>query len=231
MNMLPIALVGTGRMGREIAALAASHRCDVVATFGSAEERPDRARLNGARVALEFTEPGAAVANIRACLSAGCAVVVGTTGWYDALPQVRAEVERTGGALLWAANFSLGVNILESLAALAGQLLARTPFDAHLVETHHAAKKDAPSGTAQVLARAAGETLGRTVPVTSVRTGSVPGTHALVFDAPFEQLRLEHEARDRRVFAEGALIAARWLDGRRGVFTMRDVLAPIPGAE
>jgi 4-hydroxy-tetrahydrodipicolinate reductase len=82
-----------------------------------------------------------------------------------------------------------------------------------------------------VLARATAAGLGRDVPVTSVRTGSVPGTHALVFDAPFEQLRLEHEARDRRVFAEGALLAARWLDGRRGVFTMRDVLAPLPGVE
>jgi len=231
MTRLPIALLGTGRMGRELAALAESRGCDVVATFGSGDAPPDAARLGGARVALEFTEPAAAVANVRACLAAGCAVVVGTTGWYERLPEVRDEVARTGGALLWAANFSLGVNILESLAEVAGRLLAGTPFDAHLVETHHVAKKDAPSGTAQVLARATAAGLGRDVPVTSVRTGSVPGTHALVFDAPFEQLRLEHEARDRRVFAEGALLAARWLDGRRGVFTMRDVLAPLPGVE
>ena len=229
MTRLPIALVGRGRMGAELARLAPERGCEVVATFGASDAPPDRQRLCGARVALEFTEPGAAVPNIRALLDADCPVVVGTTGWYDRLADVSAEVERRHGALLWAANFSLGVNILEILVAEAGRLLAGTPFDAHLVETHHVAKKDAPSGTAQVLARVAGDALGRAVPVTSVRTGSVPGTHALVFDAPFEQLRLEHEARDRRVFAEGALVAARWLAGRRGVFTMRDVLARLPG--
>ncbi|HUX33073.1 MAG TPA: dihydrodipicolinate reductase C-terminal domain-containing protein, partial [Gemmatimonadaceae bacterium] len=90
--------------------------------------------------------------------------------------------------------------------------------------THHAQKKDAPSGTALALARAAAARLGRDVPITSVRTGSVPGIHELVFDAQFEQIRLVHTARDRRVFAEGALLAARWLAGRRGIFTLRDVL-------
>ena len=105
-------------------------------------------------------------------------------------------------------------------------MLHRAPgFDAHITETHHAAKKDAPSGTAAGLERLAATEWGRAIPITSIRTGSVPGTHEIVFDAPFEQIRLTHEARDRRVFADGALLAARWLIGRRGVFTMRDVLA------
>jgi len=108
---------------------------------------------------------------------------------------------------------------------VAGRVMQRAPqFDAHVVETHHAAKKDAPSGTAIALERAASSALGRSIPITSVRTGHVPGTHELSFDGPFEQIRLTHTARDRRVFADGALHAAEWVRGRRGVFTMRDVL-------
>ena len=111
---------------------------------------------------------------------------------------------------------------------VAARLLGRAAaFDAHMIETHHAAKKDAPSGTAVTLGKTASAAWGRgaDIPITSVRTGSVPGTHEFVFDAPFEQIHLEHIARDRRVFAEGALVAAAWLIGRQGVFTMRDVLS------
>jgi 4-hydroxy-tetrahydrodipicolinate reductase len=223
---LRLAIVGLGRMGRELAALAPDRGFEVVASFDASDPAPTPATLGDAQVAIEFTQPDAAVGNVRALVAAGCPVVVGTTGWYGALPALEREVATRGGAMLWAANFSLGVNLMIALAREAGRLLRGTGFDVHLLETHHAAKKDAPSGTAIVLDQAVREGLGRPVPMTSVRTGHVPGTHALVFDAPFEQLRLEHEARDRRVFAEGALVAARWLVGRRGVFTMRDVLAP-----
>jgi 4-hydroxy-tetrahydrodipicolinate reductase len=132
--------------------------------------------------------------------------------------------------MLTAPNFSVGVAVFDRVVSEAARLFGQLDgFDAHLVETHHAAKKDAPSGTAGALARTASDALRRKIPVTSIRTGHVPGTHELIFDAPFEQVRLVHEARDRRVFAEGALIAARWLVGRRGVFTMQDVLST-PGA-
>lgn len=220
-----LALVGLGRMGQQLQALAPERGFDVVAALDAADAPVTRERLRGADVAIEFTRPEAAVPNIRDLVAAGCPVVVGTTGWYEHLALVTREVQEAGGALLWAANFSLGVNLMLELAREAGRLVAGTGFDAHLVEVHHAAKLDAPSGTAVVLEQAAREGLGRAVPITSIRTGHVPGTHALVFDAPFEQIRLKHEARDRRVFAEGALVAARWLAGRRGVFTMRDVLA------
>ena len=127
--------------------------------------------------------------------------------------------------MLSAANFSLGVNIFEHILYATGRLMSQAQgFDAHLIETHHTAKKDAPSGTALMLEMAVRRGWGREVPITSVRTGSVPGTHEILFDAPFEQIRLSHVARDRRVFAEGALIAASWLIGRKGVFTMADVL-------
>ena len=131
-----------------------------------------------------------------------------------------------GGAFLWAPNFSIGVALFARITEDAARLVARTGagFDAHIVETHHKAKLDAPSGTARMLASRAASALGRDVGVTSVRTGSVPGEHEIIFDAPFEQIRLTHVARDRRVFAAGALMAARWLRGKRGVFTLDHVL-------
>jgi 4-hydroxy-tetrahydrodipicolinate reductase len=228
-----LAIVGMGKMGHAIAELAPSRGWEVVARL----DEPDVARgitreaLRDADVAVEFTVPAAAPANIRAIVAAGCPVVVGTTGWYEQFDAVRADVERASGALLAATNFSLGVNIFEQIAATAARLLANAPgFDAHLIETHHAAKKDAPSGTANTLGAAASREWGRPIPITSVRTGSVPGTHEFVFDAPFEQIHLEHIARDRRVFAEGALVAAAWLIGKHGVFGMRDVLTASPHA-
>lgn len=225
---LRLALVGMGKMGRAVAALAPERDFAVVATLGrtAGAGAITRAALAGADVAVEFTEPASAADNVLACVAAGCPVVVGTTGWYDRLPDVAAEVARRNGAVVWAPNFSIGVNLFLRLASDAARTMTGAPFDAHVIETHHAAKKDAPSGTAQAIVRVLSEGLGREVPVTSVRTGYVPGTHDVVFDAPFEQIRLEHAARDRRVFAEGALAAARWVVGRQGVFTMADVLSP-----
>jgi 4-hydroxy-tetrahydrodipicolinate reductase len=224
-----LAIVGLGRMGRAVEELAPDRGFEVVARLDATNNRDGDGitsqSLRGAQVAVEFTEPSAALPNIHAALAVGCPIVVGTTGWYASLPLVLNEVARVDGALLWAPNFAIGVNIFERVVEEAARVTAAAPgFDMHIVETHHAAKKDAPSGTATKLAQAARRGAGREVPITSVRTGSVPGTHEVVLDAPFEQIRLEHVARDRRVFAEGALLAARWLVGRRGVFQMRDVL-------
>jgi len=216
-------------MGRAVAALAEA-KGHVIHTVIEAAENTDgaaltAARLRGADVAVEFTVPEATPANVRALVAAGCPVVVGTTGWYADLDDVQRDVNRSNGALLAATNFSLGVNIFEQVLARAAELFAAAPgFDAHMIETHHSAKKDAPSGTALTLAKAAAAAGGREIPITSVRVGSVPGIHEVIFDAQFEQVRLQHVARDRRVFADGALVAAAWLIGRRGVFTMKDVL-------
>lgn len=222
-----LAIVGMGKMGHAIAELAPSRGWDVVAQLDEGEAKAGLTRdtLNGADVAVEFTVPSATPANVRALVAAGCPVVVGTTGWYDKLDDVRRDVDMSNGAMLAATNFSLGVNIFEQIVTTAAGLLAKAPgFEAHVVETHHSAKKDAPSGTAKTLVKRASAAWGHEIPVTSVRTGSVPGTHEFIFDAPFEQIHLEHIARDRRVFAEGALVAAAWLIGKRGVFTMKDVL-------
>jgi 4-hydroxy-tetrahydrodipicolinate reductase len=222
-----LAIIGMGKMGRAVDELAASRGWEVVARIGREDARHGitEQALNGADVAVEFSTPESAAENVRAILGVGCPVVVGTTGWYDELEATRNDALESGGALLTAANFSLGVNIFEQIVTLAAHLLrTATGFDVHLTETHHAAKKDAPSGTAKTLEQAASAAWGKDIPITSVRTGFVPGIHEFLFDAPFEQIHLEHIARDRRVFAEGALVAAGWLIGRRGVFTMRDVL-------
>lgn len=233
---VPLAIIGLGRMGRAVEELAPARGFEIVARLDSAHNRGGEGitpeSLRGAQVAVEFTEPSAALANIHAALAARCPIVVGTTGWYASLPLVLNEVARTDGALLWAPNFSIGVHIFDRIVEEAARVASAVPgFDAHIVETHHAAKKDAPSGTAGRLAETVRRAGGRDVPVTSIRVGSVPGTHELLLDAPFEQIRLEHVARDRRVFAEGALVAARWLAGRRGAFQMSDVLKTSPESD
>jgi len=228
MSAVPLALIGMGKMGRALAGLAPERGFRVVAELDPAHPGyagVTRDALAGAAVAIDFTTPDAAAENARACARAGCPVVVGTTGWYDQLEPVIAEVRKLEGSMFWAPNFSVGIAVLTAAIEAATLALRDVPgFDAHLVETHHAAKKDKPSGTAAALANVAKAGLSRDVPITSVRTGFVPGTHELVIDAAFEQLRLVHEARDRRVFADGAISAAEWLQGRKGVFTMRDVL-------
>lgn len=213
-------------MGRAVEQVARATGLNVTAIIDRTEAITDES-LCGADVAIDFSEPSSAVANATACIDASCPVVIGTTGWYDQLDALTEYARERDGSVLWSANFSLGVHALAQLLRDAGALFANlSGFDARLVETHHAGKKDAPSGTALMLQRQIEPTLGRPVPITSIRIGSVPGTHELVLDGAFEQIVISHEARDRHVFAEGAIVAARWLIGRRGVFTLADVLSP-----
>ena len=224
-----LAIIGDGKMGQAIRQLALDKGWRVSAFVGERESAEgvgiSRQSLGEPDVAVEFTQPSAAVANATACLRASVPVVIGTTGWYESLPEISRVANETGTGLLWSPNFSLGVNVMIEVARYAASLMRNLDdFDAHIIETHHTRKKDAPSGTAIAIAKAASDALERPIPTTSIRTGSVPGTHELVFDGSFEQLSIVHEARDRRVFAEGALRAADWLVGKRGIFTMRDVL-------
>jgi 4-hydroxy-tetrahydrodipicolinate reductase len=223
-----VALLGMGKMGREIEALARERGIDVVVRLDLADvaNRPGAiAALKRAQVAIDFTMPEAAVPNIEMCLDAGCPVVVGTTGWYAELARVRALVEKKNGALLFAPNFSVGVALVRALCQRAGELLRGLEgYGVKMTEVHHAQKKDAPSGTALLLRDALGE-VGRGVQIESVRTGEVPGHHEVSIESPFEQITIAHDARSRRVFADGALRAALWLRGRKGVFTMDDVLS------
>ena len=224
-----LAIVGLGKMGRTIEQLAPERGFEVISRIdphGGDAPKVTRDALKGAEVAVEFSVPAAAPGNVLAVIECGCPVVVGTTGWYEKRGEIERAVRDRKGAVLIAPNFSIGVAAFGEIIKAAARALKSAPgFDAHLTETHHTAKKDAPSGTAASLEKLAAAELGRDIPITSIRTGSVPGTHEFVFDAPFEQIRLVHEARDRRVFADGALLAAKWLIGKQGVFSMSDVLA------
>jgi 4-hydroxy-tetrahydrodipicolinate reductase len=224
-----IAIVGTGKMGRAVAALA-EERGHGVTMIGSRENAGGAAltpaRLAGADVAVEFTRPDAAAANVIALVEAGVSVVCGTTGWEAELPRVEAIVHREGGALLYAANFSVGVHLfLRAARQLAERMAGQAEFDAFILEEHHRAKRDAPSATARVLReRARDADPAREYPITSVRAGATPGTHELAYDGPEERIALTHVARSRRGFAAGALAAAEWLPGRKGVHTFEDML-------
>ena len=228
MNEPAIAVIGDGKMGRTIAQMVQDKGWHLTAMLDAEHNRGGagitRRALGDPDVAIEFTEPSSAVGNIMACIHEGVPVVVGTTGWYESLPLIVEAANEEDAALLWAPNFSVGVNLFVELSRQAARIMAHSGFSAAMVETHHSAKKDAPSGTALSIVNAMESELGTKLPVTSIRTGSVPGTHELIFDAPFEQIVMRHEARDRRVFADGALRAAEWLKGKKGVFTMRDVL-------
>jgi len=221
-----IAIVGFGKMGRAVrdTALAQGHEVRSEIDIGQLQ----RESLRGAEVAIEFTQPDAAADNLIALAGWKVPVVCGTTGWYGRLAEVRSAVEASKSALVYAPNFSLGVQfLLRAAREIGGALAKRTEFDAYVVDVHHRAKKDAPSGTAgalQQVLRAADST--RDYPITSIRSGEVPGTHELHVEGPGESLIFQHVARDRTIFAAGALTAARWLleRPRQGVFTLEQVL-------
>ncbi len=227
---LRLVLIGDGKMGKAVATLAAERGCDVVALLGVNDITAGVSgeALKGADVAIDFTVPSAAVRNAVSCIKAGCPVVIGTTGWYEELPLLQHAVREYQGKALWSPNFSLGVQLFLAIAEDAAKRISTaSAFQAHIVETHHSAKLDAPSGTAIAIAQSVERGLGTTgIATTSVRVGHVPGTHTVLFDAPFEQISLTHEARDRRVFADGAIYAARWLHEAQlsGIYTMRDVI-------
>lgn len=240
MKKLKLALVGYGRMGREVEELAQEEGHQVVARLGRGDLLSPET-LGGAEVAVEFTVPGAARATLVGLARAGVPTVTGTTGWYEHLEEVRTAVEEAGTGLVYAPNFSVGVALFRRWVRLAARELDGLPeYDVALHEVHHTGKVDAPSGTARLLAETAVEELARkegwalgppegapdprTLWVTSARVGKVPGTHELVVDGPDDQLVLRHEARTRRGFARGALLAAEWILGRTGVHTLDDVL-------
>lgn len=224
-----LAFFGAGAMGRVV-----QERCrvegDVVGhVFRSADAALDPGalaqRLAGHDAALDFSVAAAVPTHVAACVRAGVPIVVGTTGWQDTEAVVVRHVEQGGGALLHGANFSLGVNLFFRLVDRAAELFgALGGYEAFIEEAHHGKKRDAPSGTALELRRVLREHLARDVPIASTRAGQIPGTHRVGFDAAADQIVLTHEARTRAGFAAGALLGARWLVGRSGVFAFADVI-------
>ncbi len=177
-------------------------------------------------MAIEFTRPDAVIANLERLVAAGIPTVTGTTGWEKEHSRIAQLVESRGGSLLHAANFSIGVQLFLRAAADLSRRFARRPeFEAFILEEHHAAKLDSPSGTAKALqARVRSADPERNVPITSVRAGAIPGNHVLTYDGPSETVSLSHVARSRLGFADGALAAAEWLPGHPGFHSFEDML-------
>jgi 4-hydroxy-tetrahydrodipicolinate reductase len=224
-RMTGLALVGYGKMGRLVEQLAPEHGFEVVARLTGAERFPP---LEGVEVAVDFSTAAAVPDNAERLAALGIPLVVGTTGWHDAMPRVREAVERHGSGFIHGANFSVGVQVFYRLAEAASRLLAgEDGYDAWLYEIHHRHKKDAPSGTLKeiqrVMERAGYERAGRTIDVASNRAGAIPGTHRIGFDSEADTITLEHSARSRAGFARGALRAARWILGRRGFYEFSEV--------
>jgi len=224
-------LVGYGKMGRMVGDLAPQYSCEVAGVVdpmsNSQTGALDDPRWKGTvDVAVDFTSPDAVVSNVTALATQGINIVLGTTGWGAHEAELKKVVADAGIGIVAAPNFSTGVVLFELLVSRAAGIFAAQPeFGAWVHEAHHAAKKDAPSGTALKL-RNSMEAAGfnRPIDVSATRAGYIPGTHTIGFDGPSESITLTHTARDRGGFARGALTAARWVNGRSGWFTMQDVL-------
>lgn len=223
-----ILVLGQGKTGKLVAEVAAErgHGVHVL----DARENPNAAALTppfvaGFDAAIDFTTPDAAVQNMRAILATGAKMVVGTTGWYDKLQDMRRLAERKGAGLLYGTNFSIGVQVMMKLAQQMGASLASPGYMFSVVETHHVSKLDKPSGTAlsiaEMVQRGAGSKVA--VPIESIREGDAMGTHVLEAASSADRLMLTHLAISRRGFAEGAVRAAEWLAKRTGCYDFRDV--------
>ena len=219
---MTILIVGYGKMGRLVDQLAAEQGMTVAGRVDV-----DSEGWAPADVAIDFTTAEALLQNFPKYIERKMPVVIGTTGWSAHQAELRARAERAGLGVVAAANFSVGVNLFEMMTADAAKRMRQHPqYGAWIHEAHHATKRDAPSGTALLL-RDAMTAAGydRPIDMSSTRAGSIPGTHTVGFDGPSDTIELTHTARDRRGFASGALLAARWIQGRRGWYSMTDVLA------
>lgn len=221
-------LLGHGRMGRLVEALAPEQGWTIA---GIVDDRAgDRAiadgDFGGVDMAIDFTVPDAVPRNLPQLAAKGISVVIGTTGWQAHEAALRAEAARAGIGVLAGANFALGVHLFQMLVEEAARRFAsQESYGAWIHELHHAAKQDAPSGTAlQLRGAMSGAGYARPIDMASTRAGFIPGTHTVGFDGPSDTITLTHTVRDRAVFARGALAAAAWLRGRQGWFTMRDML-------
>ncbi|MGO9123381.1 MAG: 4-hydroxy-tetrahydrodipicolinate reductase [Terriglobales bacterium] len=222
MNLL---LLGRGKTGSLVAEVARERGHEV--TVLCAADNPNASALTPARLAphdvvIDFTTPHAVLAHIEACVQHKKNLVVGATGWYGELPRIKQLVEKRGTGFLYAANFSLGVNLFFDIARTAAAALQHH-YSGQIFERHHAQKKDAPSGTATALQRIIQQASGTALEITSFREGDVVGMHELILDSPADRIYLCHDAKSRRGFAEGAVRAAEWLSGKQGFFDFKDV--------
>lgn len=228
-----IALLGYGRMGKTIAKIAEDRGHKIVRRI----DKDDSFDLEGVDVAIDFSIPEAAVANITQCLNSDVPVVSGTTGWLDNYDKMVQLCSDKNGAFLYASNFSVGVNIFFELNKQLAKMMAKlSNYNVSMEETHHIHKLDAPSGTAITLAEGIIENTDHNgwlldkeeedkVTIRSIREGEVPGTHSIKYTSNVDDITIEHKAHSRQGFALGAVIAAEWIVDKNGVFSMKDVLS------
>ena len=231
-----LALIGYGSMGQLIAQQARAANDEIGETFTSKEA--DMAademakRLRGHDVAVDFSNAAAVLRNVEACARAGVPLVEGTTGWKESKSQVLSAAATNDGALVYGANFSTGVNVFYRIVERASELFASLDqYQAFIEEQHHSRKKDAPSGTAVEIRKLMEQRGKAPASIASTRAGAIPGTHRVGFDSAADQITLTHMAQSRAGFAAGALLAARWIKGRRGVYEFGDVIEEILGKD
>ena len=226
-------------MGHAVESLAVAGGYEIVARFNRRQPLRDDSMLSNANVAIDFSLPDAAVANIEICVHAAIPVVVGTTGWFDQLPRVRELVNSKAAAVLYSPNFSLGIQLVDQALRAAAKLLNQMPeYDVAVHEVHHTRKVDRPSGTAIKLADTVLENLNRksrwaasangdpqVLETTSLRVGATIGRHEVIMDSPVDVVTFTHQAKSRRGFAMGALKAAEWIQGKTGLLTLEDMLS------
>ena len=237
---MKIALLGYGKMGKTIEEIIRSQTDLEIVLVIDKDNSADLTtkNLQKADVAIEFTTPATAVHNINACVEAGIPVVVGTTGWYSELEAVTENALAKNGAIIYATNFSIGVNIFFEINKILAEMMCdQKQYEVSIEETHHTQKLDAPSGTAITLAEKIlskinskktwvnNATINKEeLEIISKRIENVPGTHEVIYRSDADEIKLIHTARSRKGFAEGALLAAKWIRDKKGVFTMKDVL-------
>ncbi len=232
---MKIALLGYGKMGKLVEAVALREgwqigpRLDIENNAGAKGITPQS--MQGVDVAVDFSQPDAVLPNIEACARTGVNMVVGTTGWGTYRGRAEQLVRDSATGLVHGANFSVGMNLFFEIVSRAAQVISKAPqYDPYLLEQHHRAKIDSPSGTALSLLELMNPHLkDRKVNVASSRAGFIPGNHIVGFDAEADTIILEHRARNREGFAEGALLAARWIAGKKGFFDFREVFHQILG--
>ncbi len=229
---MKLALIGYGAMGQLVAAQARAAGDEIGFTLTSEDATRNvdelASSLRGHDVAIDFSIGAAVLKNVEACAVAGVPLVEGTTGWKEHEAAVRRIIEEHDGALVYGANFSIGVNVFYRIVSQAAKLMANLDqYQAFIQEEHHSRKRDAPSGTALKIKDLMTEYLKNEIPIASTRAGSIPGTHRVGFDSAADQIMLTHMARSREGFASGALMAAHWIIGRKGVYEFSEVVDDI----
>ena len=221
---MKIAILGNGKMGKRISQLATERGCQIICTSDS-KTPANTLDLSIADVAIDFSTPTSALANISHAINSGIPVVSGTTGWLENLKEIEALCTAKKGAFLYASNFSLGMNIFFELNKNLAKLMQNQNYESSIHEIHHIQKLDSPSGTAKTLGKQMGKILNNNTPITAKRIADETGTHTVTYCSSVDEIEIKHTAKNRDGFAMGAIIAAEWIQNKQGVFNMQDVLA------